>query len=464
MNTVTSVLAWTVAVLSLLFLAREIHRKKRQRLGVLILLVAAVGLTIYAYRRVSHGWAIALLAVLAVGLYRMWRVKKLWWLLLPIGAFAALVSAFATPAMAIYANSHGVCVDSHNKPVSGYVSKHTPDGKPVMSHGKVLCAKPEPTSTTTSTSSSTTTSTTVPFRAPTTCPSGRRVKMDPNLEGRFLSKGVKATTVPGFRKEIHDWVKTDPKALAWYYDGSPLGQLTPIKTVGELVQGGIVADGNCFSKEGIAKFSEWEPLWKTAGITPVSSMPPGWSNSGVSNGQPHSGPPPTGNTSGWMVSYKGPTGKTTGQTGVMKRCGNPVTPHPLAPVPSTPPPTPGKQLKNCPPKDPDPQHPPTCGTNGSGPEQQPVQENKQHHRPGYNPGNKENIEAVQPVGSPDPRRPIPPTPKGSNSGSTTGGPRGGDTTTGQVQGPTQGQSGGTHGTNTGTQGSNQTNTGTVPPF
>ncbi|HSX14387.1 MAG TPA: hypothetical protein VLE72_00550 [Candidatus Saccharimonadales bacterium] len=143
-------------------------------------------------------------------------------------------------------------------------------------------------------------------------------------------------------------------------------------------------------------------------------------------------------------------------------CGNsrvtairPVPPNEASPPPSVEVPP----KKNCAIVDPDPQTAPTCGSNMSGPDQQPVQEHHQAHVPGYNPGGLENIQAIQPVGSPNPAQPIAHSPAGNNSGSTTGGSAGADTTTGQVQGPAPDQSGGTHGTDQNSEGTGQNSSG-----
>lgn len=211
---------------------------------------------------------------------------------------------------------------------------------------------------------------------PNHCLQNHRIAMDPNLQHRFLSHGVQANTTAGFRKEIPAWVAHDPVGLYAYYKASPLQQLAPIDSVTVLVAGGKATNGNCFSNVGVRSFNQWLVLWKTAQVQQVAQMPPGWGNSGVVNGQPVSSAPPTGNTSGWMVTFKGANGQMTGQMGVMKRCANPVTPHPVLPPQGSPPPppttvpptTPPGHPKNCRGKDPDPttdtkKCDPTGGTN-----------------------------------------------------------------------------------------------------
>lgn len=332
-------------------------------LGVVLGLLAykLLGYFVPGSTWLNYSWWIVALAVVVLGI-----------VLLPINdnicAFIASVFVLLLVLVAwggfrsnqVYTvNAAGVCKKT------GYQVQHNADGTTVTYHGKAVCKVPEVVNQAAATTPH-----------PTSCSGGFRVKLDPNKQHRFLSSGVKtnptAGSVPAFRREIHDWLAHDPVGLIYYYNSSPSGKLTPIPSASALVQGGIVANGNCYSAMGVARFTEWAFLWKTAVITPVAAMPPGWANSGVTNGAPYSTTPPSGNTAGWMVSYQGASGQTTGQVGVMKRCGNPVTPHPLPPPqapPASPPPppvhhvpppatttttTPSKQLKNCRKKDPDP--------------------------------------------------------------------------------------------------------------
>lgn len=163
------------------------------------------------------------------------------------------------------------------------------------------------------------------------CTGGHVVLLDERKQNRYLSNGIQAVESEDMRQEVSQWLKHDPVGLFSYYNESPLGRQTPLKHVEALVEGGKVENGKCFSAEGRRAYARWLPLWETAVIEAVDQMPGGWANSGVSNGWPTSGPAPTGNTSGWMVSYVDAGGKVTVTHGVMKRCGNITSPNPTAP-------------------------------------------------------------------------------------------------------------------------------------
>ncbi len=178
-----------------------------------------------------------------------------------------------------------------------------------------------PAESTTSTSTS----------APAQCGDAFVTRLDENQKNRVLSGGVQAPTSEEMRQEILDFNSHDPRGLFLYYTASPLGETSPIDNVESLVEGGVVKNGVCYSEEGMQKYQEWSVLWRATRIEDAPSMPDGWGNTGVSNGTPTSGRPPTGNTEGWMVIFVDATGKEIGRHGVMKRCGNPVTPAPVAP-------------------------------------------------------------------------------------------------------------------------------------
>jgi hypothetical protein len=342
-------------------------------------------------------------------------------------------------------NSFGV--DDHDGPQKT-VAKSGQDGK------KPPAAKPPP--------------------RPDKCPGGHRVKLDPRKQSRYISNGIKAASTPAMKKEIALWLAHDPVGLFAYHSESPAGEIKAISSQEKLVLGGFVQDGNCYSRTGVAAYNDWLLFWKAAKVKPTASMPPNWNNSGVSGGQGFSGPPPTGNTSGWIVTYVDANGNPVKVVGVMKRCGNLVTPQPFlppkAPPPEQPPPPPEK-----PPPPPPPPHrtpkcaghpfPQICGTPNRGPEQQKVQAHKQPPTPGYpGRGHLENVQAQQPVGPRGPTEYIPPTRYGYNSGSPSGAPKGGDLDTGEVGSDKPNQSGGTHGDDQDTNVSNQPpNSGDVGP-
>jgi hypothetical protein len=318
-------------------------------------------------------------------------------------------------------------------------------------------------SSSSSTSTSTSTSTTSTTLLSNYCSGKHQVVLDPNQYHRFLSNGVKSLTSERLRLEIAAFNAHDPRGLMAYYNTSPLGKQTPIKSTAELTEHGApLKNGDCYSKVGVKKYNDWLILWRVAMINPVSQMPAGWTNTGVNGNTPTSGPPPQGNTAGFLVTYQGANGKPSGQVGVMKRCGNLVVP------PSQPPPHIPKGPTEQKPKQPTTPartpkcqahpFPQICGTPDSGPEQQPVGEHPQAPTPGYpGRGHLEQVTASQPVGSPNPRRPIPRTPAGRNSGSAHGAPAGGDVSTGEVNHDAQGTSAPEQ-----TEGSGQTSSGTVP--
>lgn len=164
-------------------------------------------------------------------------------------------------------------------------------------------------------------------------------KLDENQKNKVLSSGVQAPTSEEMRQELLTFNSQDPRGLHLYYNASPLGVASPINETSSLFEGGEIKSGVCFTEEAMQKYQEWSVLWKASRIEAVPSMPAGWGNTGVSNGTPTSGPAPSGNTEGWVVIFVDATGKEIGTHGVMKRCGNPVTPAPVVPAGPTDEPT-----------------------------------------------------------------------------------------------------------------------------
>jgi len=166
---------------------------------------------------------------------------------------------------------------------------------------------------------------------PKDCGSRYKLALDENEKNRILSRGIQAPSSEEMRQEILTFNSHDVRGLMVYYNASPLGASSPITDITILVDGGKVVTGACFSETGMQKYTEWATLWKVAVIQPTDQMPPGWGNTGIDNGVPSSGASPTGDTSGWMVVFVDANGKPIGEHGVMRRCGNPVTPMPVAP-------------------------------------------------------------------------------------------------------------------------------------
>jgi hypothetical protein len=166
------------------------------------------------------------------------------------------------------------------------------------------------------------------------------VQLDPNEGNRVISTGLNTPDTEEIRQQVLDLNWRDPNALFLYYNASPLGSTSPLTSVQELVDGDV-ENGSCYSAKGIRAYDEWSVLWKVARLTPVDSMPPGWSNTGVSDGGPTVGTPPSGDTSGVMVEFPNSDIKH----GVMDRCGNPVVASPppnVPPGPTDEPPPPGE--------------------------------------------------------------------------------------------------------------------------
>lgn len=171
---------------------------------------------------------------------------------------------------------------------------------------------------------------------PTDCPERFVVDLHVNELNRVLENGIQAPTSEDMRERVRRLVRTDPNAFMLYFNASPLGRSDPYRTAAEIVEGGVVEEGACYTAEAQQAYAEWKVLWDVADIVPVPHMPSGWGNTGVTANGPTVGGEPSGDTSGWVVIFRDATGRPIGMHGVMKRCGNPVVPAPPPHIPEGP--------------------------------------------------------------------------------------------------------------------------------
>ena len=171
---------------------------------------------------------------------------------------------------------------------------------------------------------------------PTDCPERFVVDLHVNELNRVLEHGIQGPTSEDMRDRVRRLNRTDPNAFMLYLNASPLGESDPYRTAAEIVEGGVVEEGACYTAQAQQAYSEWKVLWDNADIVPVNSMPSGWGNTGVTEAGPSVGGAPSGDTSGWMVVFRDATGRPIGMHGVMKRCGNPVVPAPPPHIPEGP--------------------------------------------------------------------------------------------------------------------------------
>lgn len=159
---------------------------------------------------------------------------------------------------------------SHQEAQQSEHDAHQADGEPTTT---TTDSDRERETTTTTVGTTTTTEADTPTTAPDAgeCVGGFDVWLSDRGDQFYLfADGIPATNrnnPEGFRTYIRDRAQHDPVVLFLFYQGSPLGVRAPLNEPHQLVTGGAMANGNCYTEEAITLYNEWVEWWDSASIT-----------------------------------------------------------------------------------------------------------------------------------------------------------------------------------------------------
>ena len=169
--------------------------------------------------------------------------------------------------------------------------------------------------------------------AASTCESGLQVDLRLSDSMRVDPTGTQNTDpakVDAFRDEIVKTTSRNPHVLEVQYNGSPLDDLHGAVVAEQMVVGGQVVNGACYTKDAAKRVVQFKTLLD---VTPIERgvVPADWNNTGVDSQGAFVSDGADRDLPGWIINYSAHTGKPSDKTGVTDRCENPRFPGDITP-------------------------------------------------------------------------------------------------------------------------------------